>query len=77
MIVGVPDLRPVFTDSTAEATQPGLRMVAVPAPPRLRLDADTVRALFRSLGAAGPVDNARHALPLLAGWTGQAARAVP
>jgi hypothetical protein len=50
IIGGVPDLRPLFTDRTAEATRPGLRMVAVPSPPRLRLDADTVRLLRAGLG---------------------------
>lgn len=46
----MPDLRRLFTDDTAATTHPGLRMAAVPSPPRLRLDPDTMDLLRAGLG---------------------------
>jgi hypothetical protein len=46
----VPDLRPLFTESTAEGTYRGLQMTGVVAPCGLRLDADTQQLLRDGLG---------------------------
>jgi hypothetical protein len=46
----MPDLRPLFTESTAARTYPGLQMTRVTTPCRLRLDADTQRLLREGLG---------------------------
>lgn len=70
------DLRPLFTDSTARQTSPGLRLTAVSAAPGVILDADTSGILRDGLGRfdmeirwLAHLDDA-NVLRLWRSWTG-------